>query len=130
MKRSKTILICVALGCVFILNSIANEFQNDPQVLGKWISVDFVTHISDFKPDTKQFNGNLYLKEFEFKADGATHKPFWTWTKGHVYHSGDKTDARYIIRKIGETEYLFLEWMSGDVTIRGQKPKYYVLKKA
>ena len=129
MKRSKAIISCIMLACAFILNSNAKEFENDPQVLGEWISVDFVTNISDFKPDTKLFKGDLFLKEFEFKADGTTHKPFWTWTKGHVYHSGDKTDANYIIKKIGENEYLFLEWMSGDVTNKGQKPKYYVLKK-
>jgi bla regulator protein BlaR1 len=129
MKRSKTILSCIALVCVFILNSTANEFKNDPQVLGEWVSVDFVTKVSDFKPGTKSFIGELFLKEFEFKADGATHKPFWTWTKGHVYHSGDKSDAQYTIKKIDENEYLFLEWMSGDVLIRKQKPKYYVLKR-
>lgn len=129
MKRSKAIIGCITLVYLLGLNAHADEFENDSPVLGKWISVDFVTDISDFKPGTQSFKGDLYLKEFEFRKGGATHKPYWTWTKGHVYHSGDKTDAKYTTRKIDEKEYLFLEWMSGDVTIRGQKPKYYVLKK-
>ena len=33
-----------------------------------------------------------------------------------------------IIKEIGGAPYLFLEWKSGDVTIAGMKPHYYVLK--
>ena len=104
-------------------------FENDPQVLGRWTSVDFVKNISDFNAESKSFKGTLYLKEFVFAANGKTHKPFWIWTKGSVYHHGDKTTAKYTVKTIGKEDYLFLEWMSGDVTIRGQKPRYYVLKK-
>ena len=129
MKISKAIISCITLVCLLGLNSHADEFENDPQVLGEWESVDFVANISDFKLGNKSWEGDLFLEEFEFNKNGSTHKPFWTWTKGHVYHSGDKTDAKYTIKKIDGNEYLFLEWMSGDVTIRGQKPKYYVLKK-
>ena len=46
-----------------------------------------------------------------------------------MIHRGDKTAAKYEIKKIGDNEYLFLEWKSGDYTIRHMKPKYYVLKK-
>ena len=129
MKRSKAIISCITLACSFILCSRAHAFENDPQVLGEWESVDFVTDISDFKPDAKSWKGDLYLEEFEFNKEGSTHKPYWTWTKGHVYHSGDKSDAKYIIKKIDGEEYLFLEWISGDVTIRGKNPMYYVLKR-
>ena len=104
-------------------------FENDPQVLGHWISVDFVKNISDFNTESKSFKGTLYLKEFVFADNGKTHKPFLTWTKGSVYHWGDKSTAQYIVKTIGKEQYLFLEWMSGDVMFRGQKPWYYVLKK-
>ena len=129
MKRSKAIISCIALACTFILCSSANAFKNDPKVLGEWVSVDFVTNVSDFKPDTKSWKGDLFLKEFEFQKGGSTQKPFWTWTKGHVYHAGNDSDAKYIIKKIDGKDYLFLEWINGDVINRGEPPKYYVFKR-
>jgi beta-lactamase regulating signal transducer with metallopeptidase domain/Tfp pilus assembly protein PilF len=95
---------------------------------GNWQSVDFVEHIEDFKPGTRQFKGNLFLKGLEFHPDHTTSGP-WAWKTGSLYHPGDKTTAKYEIKEIDGSEYLFMEWMSGDVTIRGQEPQYYVLKK-
>ena len=40
-----------------------------------------------------------------------------------VIHSGDKTASKYEIKKIGDKEYLFLEWKSGDYTIPSQEAK-------
>jgi len=40
-----------------------------------------------------------------------------------------KTAARYIIREIAGRTYVFFEWKSGDYTMRGMKPGYYVLRK-
>ncbi|MHC4461499.1 MAG: hypothetical protein ACYS6W_16830 [Planctomycetota bacterium] len=124
-----TICGCAATESTRFSNRIGT-FEKDPRVIGRWRSVDLVKNINDFKPGVKSFKGELYLKEFVFAADGKTHKPFWTWSKGRVFHSGDKTTARYIVMNIENADYLFLEWMSGDVTIRGKKPRYYVLKKA
>lgn len=129
MKRSKGIIRFILLACTFILCFNARAFKKDSQVIGTWVSIDFVSNIADFKPATKSWKGDLYLKKFEFHQGGSTHKPFWTWTKGHVYHAGDQSDAEYTIQKINDEDYLFLEWMSGDVLIRNQKPKYYVLKR-
>ena len=109
--------------------SSAPGFENDPQVIGRWKSVDFVKNISDFAPGTKRIKRDLYLKEFVFAPNGKTHKPFWTWTKGSVHHSGNKTTAKYVVKTIEGNQYLFLEWMSGDVTIRARKPSYYVFKR-
>ncbi len=44
-------------------------------------------------------------------------------------HSGSKTASKYIIKEIDGGKYMFFEWKSGDYTIRGMKPYYYVLKK-
>ncbi|HIJ65421.1 MAG TPA: hypothetical protein HPP77_05660 [Candidatus Hydrogenedentes bacterium] len=99
------------------------------QLIGRWYSVDFVRNIEDFQPGVQSWRGDLFLKEFEFAPNGKTHKPFWTWSEAGVYHSGDKTTAKFVVKTIGNEEYLFLEWITGDVTIRGQKPSYYVLKK-
>jgi len=111
-----------------IVDKIDLPFVNDPAVIGTWKSVDFVDMPSQFNPGKKNFEGDLYLKDLTFLGDGKT-RGVWTWTKGVVIHSGDKTAAKYEIKKIGDKEYLFLEWKSGDYTIRHMKPKYYVLKK-
>ena len=104
------------------------EFEPDEQVLGRWVSVDFVRNIDYFRPGQKQWTGDLYLKGLTFYDDGTTSGP-WIWTRNTLWHPGDKTKARYTTQEIEGATYLFMEWMSGDVTIRGQKPRYYVLKR-
>jgi hypothetical protein len=107
-------------------DNINLPFVNDPQVIGEWKSVDFVETIAEFNPD-KPTEGELYLKGLTFLENGRTSQPWWTWTKGVVMHSGDQTASHYEIREIKGRSYLFLEWKSGDVTILGKKPCYYVL---
>jgi bla regulator protein blaR1 len=113
-------------------------FVNDPEVIGRWESVDFVSEIEEFKADEKQWiGGDLFLKEMIFEDNGrATLKNdkvpqgySRTWTKGLVLNEEDKTASRYIIREIDGSTYMFYEWKSGEYTFRGMKPKYYVLKK-
>jgi hypothetical protein len=111
-------------------DNIDLPFVNDPQVLGEWRSVDFVKDISQFKPARPAWQGKLYLKGLTFLENGKTPQAWWTWTKGVLIHSGDQTASRYEIREIDGATYLFLEWKSGDVTIAGMKPWYYVLKSA
>jgi len=110
-------------------DNIDLPFVNDPQVIGEWESVDFVADISSFNPDQPNWTGELFLKGLTFREDGRTAKPWWTWTKGVLIHHGDKTASHYEIREIKGQSYLFLEWKSGDVTISGMKPQYYVLRK-
>jgi bla regulator protein BlaR1 len=130
-SMTTVILIC---GCATVpqrrqIDNIDLPFINDPEVIGTWVSIDFVDRIGDFDPHNKRFMGELYLKEMSFLKNGKTAKPFWTWTRGKVIHSGDKTAADYFILKINGERYLFLEWKSGDYIIRHTKPSYYVLKK-
>ena len=110
-------------------DNIDLPFRNDPTVIGKWTSVDFVKKPSLFTVGTKSSKGDLYLKELTFLPDGKTAKTWWTWTKGVVIHNEDKTASAYEIKEINKQKYMFLEWKSGDYTIRHQKPQYYVLKK-
>ena len=123
-----------------IEDNINLPFANDDAVLGRWTSVDFVDEPSQFNPEQRHFKGDLFMKELKFLPGGKTSTLFatkegvetstvLTWTKGVVIHRGDKTAAKYEIKKIGDKEYLFLEWKSGDYTIRHMKPRYYVLKK-
>jgi beta-lactamase regulating signal transducer with metallopeptidase domain len=115
-----------------IVDKIDWPFVNDPQLIGTWESVDFVGEMEGFKAGEKQWKGRggeLYLKGLIFKPNGKTFKPWWTWTKGLVFHSGDKTASKYTIKNIEGSTYMFYEWKSGDYTIRHRKPAYYVLKK-
>ena len=104
-------------------------FVDDPEIIGQWKSVDFVKEISEFKPNEKQWKADLFLKEMIFEKGGKTSQPWWTWTKNVIMHSGDKTASKYEIKDIDGAKYMFFEWKSGDVTIMGMKPQYYVLKK-
>ena len=109
-------------------DNIDLPFVNDPQALGAWESVDFVADISRFNPAQLSWKGKLYLKGLTFLEDGKMPEAWWTWTKGVVIHHGDQTASHYEIREISGHPYLFFEWKSGDVTIAGMKPHYYVLK--
>jgi hypothetical protein len=111
-------------------DNIDLPFVDDPQVIGEWESVDFVANPADFTPGEQSWGDDLYFKKLTFRENGKTAKRWLTWTKGFVMHHGDKTASRYEIRKIKGQPYLFFEWKSGDVTISGMKPYYYVLKKA
>ncbi len=98
--------------------------------LGKWESVDFVQKVEDFKAGEKSWGGKLFLEGIEFKKGGKTSNPMMPgWNEEWILHRDGQTKAKYIIEEIDGTSYLFLPWLSGDVTERGQKPWYYVLKR-
>jgi len=96
-----------------------------------------------FAPGKRFSEINLYLKSMTILPEGKMAQPVatgiqsdevtpvkWlTWTKGIIMHQGDQTASKYVIKEINGEEYLFFEWKSGDYSIRGQKPYYYVLKK-
>ncbi|MBN2020981.1 MAG: DUF4019 domain-containing protein [Sedimentisphaerales bacterium] len=109
-------------------DKIKSAFISEPALVGKWVSVDFVKDANEFNPDKKQWRGDLFLKDTEFRPDGTTTLGCF-WTKGWIIDDESDIKAEYEIRDINGTTYLFLPWLSGDVTIRHQKPKYYVLKK-
>ena len=120
-------------------DNIDLPFENDPNVVGKWTSVDFVEEIGDFSIYRKFWREPLFFKSVEFFPDGhaeqfigETDKPWHIrWTKGTTfYENGDgKFAPAYEICIFGETEYLFLEWKSGDYIWGKRKPYYYVFKR-
>ncbi|GEM_PF-722736 len=130
------ILAAVAAGMVFLPKLLKKDdsnlskqvIVNDPNLIGKWQTVDFVDDINNYKPGEKRWTGDFFLKQLIFYENGQTSGP-WLWTKEEIIHPGDKTAAHYYIREMNGSTYLFFEWMSGDVTIRGMKPKFYVLQK-
>lgn len=110
-----------------IVDKIDYPFVDDPEVIGGWTSVDFAREIGDFKPGAKNWQGDLFLKELFLLEGGKTNWAF-TWTKGLILHSGDKTASKYLIKEIDGSKYMFMEWKSGDYVIGHRKPAYYVLK--
>ena len=52
--------------------AVISEFENDPQLVGAWQSVDFVSDVNDFQPRTKRWKGELFLKELTFRENGRT----------------------------------------------------------
>ena len=106
--------------------------------VGRWHSVDFVQTVEQFSPGTVSWPGNMYLTGLEFHDDGFVSWSFdsgstslcpRTFKDGWLTHENGRTRAEYLVKTMGETAYLFFPWLSGDVTIRGMEPKYYVLKK-
>jgi bla regulator protein BlaR1 len=112
------------------VDNINLPFVDDPSVIGKWVSVDFVNTLSDFNPDNRNWQGDLYLKSLKFKENGKMNYSWITWTNGVVMHSGDKTASSYTLKEINGSTYMFFEWKSGDYVLRNMDPCYYVLKKA
>lgn len=126
-----------------IFDKIDYPFQNDEQLIGKWESVDFIDQIGNFNPEHKNWQGDLYLKSITVLENGQMAQPvtdgittdektpvsWFTWTKGYIIHHGDITASKYTIEEINGTQYLFMEWKSGDYSLRGKQPCYYVFKK-
>ncbi len=127
MNRTTQNLIITTTLCAFCFT--AKAFKNDPQVLGAWTAVDFVESTSDFKPGVKSWRGDLFLKEFEFRKGGETHMNGFRWTKGVVHYVDDNHDGKYAIKKINGKDYLFLQWINGDVIHRGAKPQCFVFER-
>jgi bla regulator protein BlaR1 len=109
-----------------IEDKIDYPFVDDPRVRGYWVSIDFIGDLNDFNPQVKA-DPDLYFKEMHLLPEGKSNWAF-RWTKGLIFHDGDKTASRYFLREVDGEKYLIFEWKSGDYTIRHWKPGYYVMK--
>ncbi len=103
-------------------------FELTERLPGTWQTVDFVRSINDFEPGRQQWGHDFHLKQLIFYKNGTTSGP-WEWNEQFLRHTGNLNVSHYTVRQIQGQLYLFMEWNSGDVTIRGQDPCYYVLKK-
>ena len=135
-----TLLMCFTIGYAGLSRLVDNTdlpFVDDPEVIGKWETVDFVNNISDFDPEKRSTDTELYLNNLVFIKDGKmldkiedTNLSYSgsIWTKGFVIDEELKTASKYDIKNIDGSKYIFLEWKSGDYIFRLLKPHYYVLK--
>jgi hypothetical protein len=111
-------------------------FENDADVIGTWTVVDFVDDYDDYDDDTPQTQeSDLFWSGLIFEADGVLQTKYrdgdWStrgsWTKG-ILQIGN-TAPEYEIKTYNSGTYIFVQWKSGDYTIRARKPSYYVFKK-
>lgn len=124
----RLLAMAVAAFSLAVAPARAAQTAPPPNPLGLWQSVDFVREVDAFQPGTRQWKGDLFLKEFQFQAGGRTSSRR-TWEGGWLLHENGRTRAQYFIKTLDGADYLFLPWLSGDVTERGAEPSYYVLKR-
>ena len=115
-----------------IRDKVDYPFTDDPDVHGKWRTVDFLpTKDMELDPEhPRRTADRLYVKEISFNPDGTCVRRMKTgertlrWTKGIVIDDKVLTASEYEIRNVNEREYLFLEWKSGDYTYGGRVNVY------
>jgi hypothetical protein len=121
-----------------IRDQVDFPFEMDPGVLGIWKSIDFTKVIEQFHPEKSQFQPeDLYYNSVEFLEDGKAISSFnnakspytLEWTKGMLLDRYNELAEHYQIRNVDGTEYLFVEWKSGDYQFGHRQPSYYVFKR-
>lgn len=118
-------------------DNIEYPFVDNPEMLGKWKSVDIVNNVKDFNPEKLSWKGTLYVKEINIIEDGRLTMEFssnhnstnLSWTEDVIIDHNKATASKCIIKEIDGKTYMFYEWKSGDYTLRGMQSNYYVLKK-
>ncbi|MBO5257798.1 MAG: MerR family transcriptional regulator [Clostridia bacterium] len=114
-------------------------FMDDANVIGKWQAVNCVRSKEDFLPEKIKADLEFYFKEIEFLPNGECISVYGEeiikdrimqeWTNGYVLRKWNNTACAYEIRTISGTEYLFLEWKSGDYRWGGFETDYYVFER-
>lgn len=116
-------------------DNIDLPFEDDPRVIGAWHAVGMVSSPTDFQPEMHVRDG-LFFSEVTFAPGGTVTSQYGSqtvcgeqmqvWTRGYILRKWNSTACAYEIRMLDGTEYLFVEWKSGDYTWGGRAPKYYV----
>ncbi len=119
-----------------IHESMDYKFVTDKDAIGQWTAINFVASPDEFdgKDTTKQsfietsirnFYDNGKEAHYANKANGAA---MTQWTKGYIWGSDD-TICEYVIKQLNGKTFMFVQWKTGDYTVRGQKPNYMVYMK-
>lgn len=125
---------------IVIKDDINKPFIDDPEVIGTWRSCGLCRKKDDFTLNAGEQSCELFFKSITFEPDGHCSSVYekktisgdekQTWTKGYVLRKWNNTSCAYEIRRIADREYLFIEWKSGDYTLAGLNPVYYVMERA
>lgn len=123
-------------------DKLVEDFFPDDEILGKWKVCDFVKNIEAFHPD--RYNAGfpreyLFFREITFANEGRCEvnyggrilkTPEVNWTKGVLQEVESCLSQQYERRIIAQTEYLFVEFKSGDYFYNHKKPWWYVFTRA
>ncbi len=112
-------------------------FIQDERILGSWKSIDYIRTREEFEPGRPPYpQERLYFKKICFQSDGSVTSLYGTdvisgsnmqsWTKGYVLRYFNRTACAYEIVTADETDYLIMEWKSGDYLWGGFDTDYYV----
>lgn len=117
-------------------------FVNDERVIGKWISHSFLGYQwdkTDFSAQREPIE-DLYFKELEFFPEGQARCVYEDavfegedtvlWTKKYLLRKWNWSACEYEIRSVDNTDYLIIEWKSGDWRYGGYDTNYYVFTRA
>lgn len=111
-------------------------FVNDPDVIGTWEVADFVHDPAEYDPAVPRNPNANSWQGLKFEANGVLREKYYSgdwseggssWTNG-LLQTGS-TAPEYAIETYAEGMYIFVQWKSGDYTVRADKPWYYVFKK-
>lgn len=130
------------------VDKIPDSPADDINVIGKWEVCDLTRSVESFNPDNMcsfiPYNA-LYWRSAEFLKDGIIRNTFktyeetaphtdkdnvWRWVNEYVICNPRQTASKYVIQTIDGTEYLFIEWKSGDYSYGNENPFWYVFKRA
>lgn len=120
---------------------------NDSVVMGLWNVCDIVRDVEAF--DSRNMCSfipyeALYWRSAEFLPNGKLRNGFlnatdgsvtidkdevWRWVNGYVICNPSVTASKYVIKIHEGTEYLFVQWKSGDYSYGGEQPFWYVFKR-
>lgn len=112
-------------------------FVNDERVLGDWEAFDFIRNKDEFAPDVNHIpQERLFFKHMHFGEEGfltsvymdetTSGKELQSWTKGYVLKHYNHTACAYEIVTVDGTDYMIIEWKSGDYRWGGYDTDYYV----
>lgn len=109
------------------------NFVMEENAIGSWEVIDYISVENKFNyvPNKKE---NLFLKGLSIMSNGDCFKEYSNgridkikWTRGYIL--GVNLASSYVIRNIGNEEYLIMDWKSGDYVYGGKVYGCYVFKK-
>lgn len=132
---------------IMITDEIPDLPADDSSILGNWKVCGLVRPAEIFDPHdpcpvipydalywrTAEFlEGGGMRNSFKNQEDGSLHTDapnVWRWVTGYVICNPRPTTSRYMIRRIENTDYLFVQWKSGDYSFAGDEPYWYVFRR-
>ena len=124
------------------IDRVDYPFVEDPSVSGEWGVVDFVNRPEDFDPAHPQTQRRhlattnlnflprgICVKTVRSATTGKRANRVMHYTKGLVLNKSAMTAEEYVIKTIGDKDYLLVQHKSGDYSFGGFEPHWYVFER-